>query len=99
MIDTVIGTPVPGEGDDLDFRIRLTAKVRGKRYRVVAPSGRTLNGRFFNDDPLVIEYEDKDAMGVLRWAHAFTFSADGFDDPSSLDSINILYHLINGSNQ
>lgn len=82
---------------DMDWRIRLTGKAYGTTYRIVAPEGKTYQGRFHNKGPLVIEREEKDAMGNTKWAHVGSFTDEiGISDDSMM---GILYYLINGGIQ
>jgi hypothetical protein len=54
-------------------------RVEVRDYRVVAPKGQTRSGRFFVNDPLVIERKSKDALGVEGWSHVTTINAPGKD--------------------
>lgn len=71
---------------------RVRTEVRD--YRVVAPSGRSKDGRFFVNGSLVIEKRDQNALGEVRWSHVTTLAKPGIDckDESEI----ALYRLLAG---
>lgn len=82
--------------DKLATSVNKDPRVRAEvgDYRVVAPSGRAKDGRFFVNGSLVIEKRDNNALGEARWSHVATLAKPGIDckDESEI----ALYRLLAG---